>query len=277
MHAHRLLAVLALGLSALAVTQCGSVSPDSTSPSRVSTPPSPAPAPPPAPSPAPAPSPGPASPGGSLSVSPPTVQGQGQPTGTVTLASAAPDGGALVVLKSDDPTIARVPASVTVAPGSRSASFLIETSTVRVPFTVKITATYGDASMTTTVTVTPPPLIPSFVVRSRSRGPGNCVADEQSQELDCVFDASGSQGFIETYLWTYTVGATTVRQTSPKTNAIVSPQGTGCPLYQQGTGGEGPFLRMEVTLQVRDALGVVSGVLHQQVRLYPNRQCGFSY
>lgn len=92
-----------------------------------------------------------------------------------------------------------------------------------------------------------------------------------------MFDASGSQGFIDTYLWTYTVGATTVRQSSPATNATVSPQGTGCPLYQQGTGGDGPFLRMEVTLQVRDALGVVSGVVRQQVRLYPNRQCGFSY
>ena len=277
MHAQRLLAAVALGLLTLAVTQCGSVSTDSTSPSRVSPAPSPSPSPSPAPSPAPAPGPAPGSPGSSLSVSPSAVQGQGQPTATVSLASTAPDGGALVVLKSDDPTIARVPASVTVASGSRSASFLIQTSTVRVPTTVKITATYGDASMTATITVTPPPLIPSFVVRSRSRGPGNCVADEQSQELDCVFDGSGSQGFIDTYLWTYTVGATTVRQSSPATNATVSPQGTGCALYQQGTGGDGPFLRMEVTLQVRDALGVVSGVVRQQVRLYPNRQCGFSY
>jgi len=273
MHAQRLLAAVALGLLTLAVMQCGSVSPDSTSPSRVS----PAPSPSPAPLPAPAPSPAPGSPGSSLSVSPPTVQGQGQPTATVTLASTAPDGGALVVVKSDDARIAQVPASVTVASGSRSASFLIQTSTVRIPTTVKITATYGDASMTATVTVTPPALIPSLVVRSRSRGLGACAVDEQSQELDCVFDGSGSQGFIDTYLWTYTVGATTLRQTSPTNNAVVSPQGAGCPLYQQGTGGEGPFLRMDASLQIRDAAGVVSGVVRQQVRLYPNRQCGFSY
>lgn len=275
MHARRLFAVPAMGLLTLALTQCGSVSPDSTSPSRVTPTPSPAPAP--APSPAPAPGPGPGSPPSSLSISPATIQGQSQPQATVTLAAAAPDGGALVVLRSDDPTIVRAPASVTVAAGSRSVTFLIETSTVRTPTTVRLTATYGGTSMTATVTVTPPPLVASFVVRSRTRGPGSCVADEQSQEADCVFDGSASQGFINNYLWTYTVGATTVRQTSAAPNAIVSPQGTGCPLYQQGTGGEGPYLRMEVTLQVRDALGVVGDVVRQQVRLYPNRQCGFSY
>jgi hypothetical protein len=195
----------------------------------------------------------------------------------VTLAAAAPDGGALVVLRSDDPTIARVPASVTVAAGSRSVTFLVETSTVRASITVRLTATYGGTSMTTSVTVTPPPLVASFVVRSRGRGPGSCVADEQSQELDCVFDGSASQGFVSNYLWTYTVGATTARQTAGAPNAIISPQGTGCPLYQQGTGGDGPYLRMEATLQVRDAFGVASDVVRQQVRLYPNRQCGFSY
>jgi hypothetical protein len=108
-----------------------------------------------------------------------------------------------------------------------------------------------------------------------------CVADENSQLLDCVFDGSASQGFIGTYLWTYTMGARTQQQTSSPPNAAVSPQGTGCDLYQQGTGGDGPngerYLRMEATLQVRDAAGVVSDVVRQQVKVYPNHQCGFSY
>jgi len=34
---------------------------------------------------------------------------------------------------------------------------------------------------------------------------------------------------------------------------------------------------MEATLQVRDSAGVVSDVVRQQVRVYPNHQCGFSY
>jgi hypothetical protein len=215
-----------------------------------------------------------------LSVSPATIQGQSQPQATVTLTAAAPDGGALVVLKSDNPSVARVPASVTVAPGSRSVTFLVETATVVVPTSVTLTATYGGTSMTATLIVTPPALVASFMVRSRTRGAGACAAGD-NQELDCVFDGSASQGFISTYLWTHTMGTTTQRQTAAAPNAAISPQGTGCDLYQQGTGGDDSngnrYLRMEVTLQVRDAAGAVSDVVRQPVRVYPNRQCGFSY
>ena len=186
-----------------------------------------------------------------------------------------------MTLTSDNPTVVKVPASVTVAGGARTAVFIIDTATVIASTTVRITASYGGASMTTTLTVTPPPLVASFVVRSRTRGAGACVADENSQELDCVLDGSASQGFISAYLWTHTMGSTTQHQTAAAPNAATSPQGTGCALYQQGTGGDGPngdrYLRMEVTLQVRDAGGVVSDIVRQQVKVYPNHQCGFSY
>ena len=269
---HRLLTFLALGLLTLAVAQCGGGSSSPTSPSEN-------PSPQPSPSPSPSPSPGPG--GSSLSLSPQTIQGQGQPQATVTLASAAPASGALVTLTSDNPTVVKVPASVTVAAGSRSAVFMVDTATVVVATTARITATYNGTAMSATLTVTPPGLVASFVVRSRSRGTGACVADENSQLLDCVFDGSASQGFISTYLWTYTMGSRTQQQTSSPPNAAVSPQGTGCDLYQQGTGGDGPngdrYLKMEATLQVRDSAGVVSDVVRQQVKVYPNHQCGFSY
>src|SRR5258705_6564612 len=182
MHAHRLFAVLALGLVTLAVSQCGSVAPADTSPS-----PTPRGASPPAPAPSPAPAPGPApgAAGSSLSVSPATIQGQAQPQATVTLAAAAPDGGALVVLRSDNPTIAKVPAAVTVSPGSHSATFIVETATVVVRTSVAISPSYGGTSMTATLTVRPPALVASFVVRSRTRGAASCAVDCQSQELDC--------------------------------------------------------------------------------------------
>src|SRR5262249_24063096 len=156
---------------------------------------------------------------------------------TVTLASAAPGGGALVMLTSDNPGVVKVPASVTVAGGSRSAVFMIDTATVVVATTARITATYNDTAMSATLTVTPPATVASFVVRSRSRGAGACVADENSQLPDCVFDGGASQGFVTSYLWTYTMGARTQQQTSNAPNSAVSPQGTGCDLYQQGTGG----------------------------------------
>jgi hypothetical protein len=107
------------------------------------------------------------------------------------------------------------------------------------------------------------------------------VADFDSQELDCVLDGSSSSGTISAYLWTYTMGSTTLRHTAAAPNAVSSPQGTGCSLYQQGTGGDDPngdrYLKMEVTLQLRDSSGTLSDIVRQPVKVYPNRQCGFSY
>jgi hypothetical protein len=135
--------------------------------------------------------------------------------------------------------------------------------------------------MTTTLTVTPPSATAAFVVRSRTRGTGACAVDTETQELDCVLDGSASQGFISAYLWTYTMGTTTLRHTATAPNAVSSPQGTGCSLYQQGTGGDDAngdrYLKMEVTLQVRDGSGTLSDIVRQQIRVYPNKQCGFSY
>src|SRR6185436_8661497 len=164
----------------------------------------------PAPSPSPAPVPGPN--GSSLTVNPGTVQGQSQPQATVTLPNAAPSGGAIVSLSSDNPTAARVPTNVLVQQGSRSATFTVDTATVSSTQNVRITATYAGTTLVGTLTVNPPSLAASFVVRSRSRGVGACVADTNTQELDCVLDGSSSQGFVSAYLWTFTMGSKTQQQ-----------------------------------------------------------------
>jgi hypothetical protein len=75
--------------------------------------------------------------------------------GKVTLTGGAPSGGALVNLSSANPSVASVPASVTVAAGASSVTFAITTSAVSVNTSVIITATYGGVSRTTTLTVTP--------------------------------------------------------------------------------------------------------------------------
>src|SRR5882672_7823187 len=138
MRLNRLLSVLALGALTLVVAGCGGGSGAPTSPSAT-----PSPSPSPSPAPSPTPSPG----GAGLSVSPQSVQGQVQPQATITLANAAPAGGAIVQLSSDNPTIARVPATVLIQQGSRSAAFLVDTSTVATATTVRITATYAGASV----------------------------------------------------------------------------------------------------------------------------------
>jgi hypothetical protein len=101
------------------------------------------------------------------------------------------------------------------------------------------------------------------------------------QDLDCVFDGSASRGNISAYLWTYTMGSMTLRHTAPANNAVSSPQGDDCSFYQQGTGGDGPngerFLNMTVTLQLQDSSGARSAIVQQLIRVYPNKQCGFSY
>src|SRR5207248_2929749 len=67
---------------------------------------------------------------GSLTLNPSVLIGGAGSTGTVTLTSAAPAGGAVVTLTSSNLNAATVPASVTVAGGATSASFAVTTKAV---------------------------------------------------------------------------------------------------------------------------------------------------
>jgi len=265
----RPLSVLAIGVLTLALVQCGGGSSSGTTPS-----PTPLPAPSPAPSPSPAPT------GGSLSISPQSIQGQGQPQGTVTLGSAAPSSGMVVQLASSNTGVAKVPASVTVAGGSRTATFTIDTSTVQSPTAVVITASANGVSMSATLTVTAGTVNAGFVVRSTSRGAGACVIDPDAVDFDCVLDGSQSSGPVAAWIWTYTMGTNTLGHTSSTANS--HPQiATKCAFLSTATGGDSPngerYLNMSVTLQVRDFSGNVSNTVQQAVKVYPNKECGFSY
>ncbi len=270
----RLFAILALGIAPLLVAQCGGgagtiagTSPTSTTP----------------PSPSPSPTGTPPAPGNqtsSLSLTPSSIQGQGQPQGLVTLSVTAPAGGAVVSVVSSNTTVARVPSTVTVPAGARSATFVVDTSTVQAPTSVTITASYAGGTMTAALTVTPPAAVASFVVRSRTRGAGACVMEENTQELDCVLDGSASQGFLDAWVWTYSTATSQLGHTAR--DAISNPQiSTKCAFLQTATGGDDPngdrYLRIEVALQVQDKGGTRSAIVRQAVKLYPNRQCGFSY
>jgi len=269
MKIYRPLSVLAIGVLTLALVQCGGGSSSGTTPS-----PTPSPAPSPAPSPSPAPT------GGSLSISPQSIQGQGQPQGTVTLGSAAPSSGMVVQLASSNTGVAKVPASVTVAGGSRTATFTIDTSTVQSPTAVVITASANGVSMSATLTVTAGTVNAGFVVRSTSRGAGACVIDPDAVDFDCVLDGSQSSGPVAAWIWTYTMGTNTLGHTSSTANS--HPQiATKCAFLSTATGGDAPngerYLNMSVTLQVRDFSGNVSNTVQQAVKVYPNKECGFSY
>lgn len=97
----------------------------------------------------------------SLELNPNPVDG-GQPvTGTVTLTSAAPAGGAMVSLSSDNPSVATVPSPLTIAAGQTSGIFTIATSVPASDAFALITASYqsGAASASLTVLAPKPDLI----------------------------------------------------------------------------------------------------------------------
>jgi hypothetical protein len=90
----------------------------------------------------------------SLTISPSTISGGAQPQGIVMFNGQAPAGGAVVSLSSNSPFVSP-PASVTVAPGSFSASFPIPTSAVTANTTAVVTANYAGATAQAQVTLTP--------------------------------------------------------------------------------------------------------------------------
>jgi hypothetical protein len=89
----------------------------------------------------------------SLTISPSTISGGAQPQGIVMLNGQAPAGGAVVSLSSNSPAVSP-PASVTVAPGSFSASFPIPTSGVNANTTATVTASYNGSTTQAQVTLT---------------------------------------------------------------------------------------------------------------------------
>ena len=90
-----------------------------------------------------------------LQASPTSVASGGTSTLTVTLSTAAPTGGSIVTLSSNNAALT-VPASVTVAAGSTTGTFTATAGSVGANQQVTVTATLN-GSATTVVTVTPPP------------------------------------------------------------------------------------------------------------------------
>jgi hypothetical protein len=91
----------------------------------------------------------------SILLNPTTVTGGATSTGTVTLSSVAPAGGAVVTLTSSNVNVATVPASVTVAAGVATGTFTITSNPVTAASAVTITATYSGGNKTATLNVNP--------------------------------------------------------------------------------------------------------------------------
>ena len=96
-----------------------------------------------------------------VGANPNPVVGGNPSTGTVTLTSAAPSGGALVSLGSASGAVI-VPASVLVNQGATSGTFGIKTSSVTTQTLVTLSATFSGVTKTTTFTVNPATVSPTL-------------------------------------------------------------------------------------------------------------------
>ncbi|HXI29824.1 MAG TPA: hypothetical protein VNG89_15405 [Vicinamibacterales bacterium] len=114
-----------------------------------------------------------------LTVQPGSLTGGTPATATVTLNQPAPAGGTVVALSSSHPAIARVPASVTVAAGARSASVPVTTfSSLTTDVDVLLFATSGGSTWNRPLYVRPPNRLPKLT--SMTISPGSVAGGNNS-------------------------------------------------------------------------------------------------
>lgn len=257
--------------AAIALSACDSE--PTTTPTPTPTPPPATPAPAPAPTPPPTPPP-PAAALESITLSHATVPSQSQPTATIKLTAPAPAGNAPIALETNNRDVAKVPANVSVAAGETTATFTIETSTVRDPTVVVIEARYLGVAARTELTVTPPAVSAIFRVTSPSRGQDVCVITTVAGAVDCVFDASASTGFVSNYRWGLVLGSKELVVNQPEGVPAFTPA-TTCDFLAGGTVTSDGVVRMMVTLQLRDRQGNTSNTAERTVSVVPNGMCGY--
>ena len=263
MNGLRLLGLVCVTL--VLVAGCGDDNPSS---------PTPTPTPAPTPAPTPTPPPAPAEPAAleSIAVDPASVEGQSSPTATVTLTQNAPTGGAVVSLQSGSTNVAKVPSSVTVQAGQKTATFTVDTSTVPLSTQVTLQATYQNVTKLFMLTVRQPALNARFNITSPSQGTNGCNVITAGGAIDCVLDASQSTGFPANYIYTIKVGST--ETTFTDSSGTFTP-GTVCANLQGGTlDGQGAF-SMNVTLVLEDRAGARSSPQSMPVAIYPMGRCGY--
>jgi hypothetical protein len=201
--------------------------------------------------------------------------GQSQPIGSVTLPAAAPAGGAVVALESSNTDVGRVPASVTVAAGATTATFVVDTSTVSTRTTITIGAIYAGVERTTTLTVTLPPPRAVFTVTSPTRGQDQCVLIENGLLLDCRLEGRPSEGRIVRWRWTLQARE---RIFADKLESAFNEIDTGGCRFVNGatatTDNFGKYIDMTVTLEVTDRDGD-GNTASRTIKLYTIEVCGF--
>ncbi len=124
-----------------------------------------------------------------IAASPGTIVGGQAASGLITLSLPAGNGGAVVSLSSSNPSVAAVPASVTVSPGSTTAAFTVQTASVSGKTPAVITGTYSGVSLTANLSVIPE-------LSGISVSPNNVVGPTSSTGTVTLASPAGSGGAI---------------------------------------------------------------------------------
>jgi len=162
-----------------------------------------------------------------ISVSPGVVEGGTASAGTVTISAPALAGGLQVSLGSSDTSAASVPATVTVASGSATATFTIVTSPVSSADSVVISASGGGATQTTTLIVTPS----GAALASISLSPSSVAGGSSSTGTVTLTSAAGAGGFA------VNLTSDNVAAIVPAGGVVVVPAGTTATTFAITTSG----------------------------------------
>jgi hypothetical protein len=175
-----------------------------------------------------------------VTLNPSSIYGAVTSTGTVTLTSAAPAGGAVVTLASSNTTAATVRVNVTIPAGATSATFTITGRALTTAATTTITTTYSGVSRTAVLTVNPAITVSTLTLNPTSvRGGTNSVAtvtlSVAAPAGGVVVTMSSATTTVATVPATVTVAAgsrtatvtiTTRTQTATRTSVISARVGT---------------------------------------------------
>lgn len=173
----------------------------------------------------------------SVKVSADSIIGGGPLTGTVTLTTTAPSGGAAVTLTSSNTDAATVTSPATVAAGAAGTEFTVTTKAVGASTPVTIAGSYLGVVMNAAFNVLPVPVTvrAAFTYTPNTSPPppaGQCSVTRTTTGslmniLRCRFDASTStpNPGITNYRWQFP-GASPIDQPSPIVSDPLVPCGT---------------------------------------------------
>ena len=130
----------------------------------------------------------------SLAVSPTDILAGDTAAGTVKLTAAAPSGGFVVALSSDNTAAATVPASVTVPAGATSAGFTVTTSRVTNSQSAIIIGTAGSATAHAVVTVWTPSAYANGSISIIPRRKRQRRVTSQPAGIDCTITNGNGAG-----------------------------------------------------------------------------------